>query len=274
MGILAQIAELTAQLYAARRQETGRECEVVVRREIEVVGYLQLEAVASRMTEAREQQSALAFIADGKGDIGRVENGHVLDAHGHTVRGAFLCLGIDVERRGLQHPVLVADRTRGVAHLAQRQLAVRQYVDVFRIAAAVAVHELKVRAVEIGRAIDVVAAGVAADAQFRILEIHAAFDGNVARLVVVGHRIRGHAARVLANLDATVQHGIAVGVDLGLVAVDVNPMIVRRDVGCDRGLVLGRSGAHVAGADHAGRREAGDGECGTNMNRHGQNSSP
>ena len=179
-----------------------------------------------------------------------------------------------VERGGLQHPILVADRAAGVAHLGQRQLAVGQHIDVFGEAAPVAVHELEVRLVEIRGAVDVVAAGVAAHAQFRVLEIHAAFDGDAAGLVVVGDRIRGHAACVLAHLDAAGENGIAVGIQHRIVAVDVNPMIVGGDIGSERRLVLRRSGAHISGADHGGGREAEDNECGSNMKSHGQNASP
>src|SRR4029077_5622280 len=114
-----------------------------------------------------------------------------------------------------QHPVLVAYRAGRVANLGQGQLAVGEHVDVFGEPAAVAVHELEVRPVEICGAVDVVASGVAADAQLRILEIHTPFDGDPARLVVVSDRIRSHAARILPHSDAAVQHGIAVGVEFG-----------------------------------------------------------
>jgi hypothetical protein len=151
------VSELAAQLPAARRQETGGQRRVVVRGEIQVVGHFQLETVVSGMAEAREQEAALAFVAHGKGDVGRVENGHVLEAHGHVARSPFLRLGVDVERGGLQHPVLVADRAGGIAHIGQRQFAVRKNVDVRREAATVSVHELEVRLVEVRRAVDVVA---------------------------------------------------------------------------------------------------------------------
>ncbi len=49
-----QITEILRQLHAARRQQAGRDGQVVVRREVEVVGHFCIEAVAAGVAEARE----------------------------------------------------------------------------------------------------------------------------------------------------------------------------------------------------------------------------
>jgi hypothetical protein len=226
------------------------------------------------VAEAREQEAALAVVAHGKRDVGSVENRHVLEPHDDVAADSLLGLGVDVERRGLQHPVFVAHGAGGIANVGQIHLAFRQHVDRLREAAPIAVQDLEIRLVEIRRAVDVVAAGCTAHAQFRILEIHAALDGHAAGLGVVGDRVRGDAARILLHPHAAVQDGVAIGVEFGVVAVDVYPVIVRSDAGVDRRVVLRRRRAHVAGAGHRGDRKATDNEYGSNINSHGQNASP
>ena len=226
------------------------------------------------MAEAREQQAALAVLAQGKRNIGSVENRHVLEAHGYVARDSLLDVGVEADRGCLQHPVLVADRAAGVAHLGQGDLAVREHIELLRVTAAVAIHQLKVRLVEIRGAVDVVTARVAAHAQFRVLEINASLDGDAASLFVVSDRVRSHAARVLPHFDAAVQNGIAVGVEQGIVAFDVDPVIVGGNVGSERDLILRRCGAQVRGIDHGGAREAENNGCGSSMKRRGQIESP
>jgi hypothetical protein len=67
---------------------------------------------------------------------------------------------------------------------------------------------------------------------------------------------------------------MAVGVENGIVAVDMYPMVVRGDIGVERGLLFRRSGEHVSGAPRGSGREAEDNECGSNVKSHGQNASP
>ena len=225
-------------------------------------------------TISRRSSPRGRLVADGKRDVRRVENRHILEPHEHVVRHAFLPRRVEVDGRGLQHPVLVARGTARIAHRRQLHLAVREDIDVLRETATVAVHELKVRLIEIRRAVDVVAAGAAAHAQLRIREIHTPLDGDAAGLFFIGDRIGGHAARILAHADAPVQHGVAVIVEHGVVAVDVDAVIVRGDVLRERRLELRRGGTHVDGPDQGGNREAKDNECGSDGKSHGQNASP
>ena len=190
------------------------------------------------------------------------------------MRHPFLDPGIQADGGGLQHPDLVAHGTARIAHRRQLHLAVREDIDVLRETATVAVHELKVRLIEIRRPVDVVAAGAAAHAQLRIQKIHTSLDGDAAGFFVIGDRIGGHAARVLAHADAPVQHGVAVLVEHGVVAVDVDAVIVRGDVLVERRLELRRGGTHVGGPDQGGNREAKDNQCGSDGKSHGQNASP
>ena len=185
-----------------------------------------------------------------------------------------LDLGVETDGGGLQHPVIIADRAAGVAHPLQFYRAARQHIDVLGEAASVAIHELEVRPVEIRCAVDIVATRDAVHAQFWIREVHVALDRDPAGLLVIRDRIGGYAARVLPDVDAAVQNGIAVRIEEGIVTVDVKPMIVHGDVRIDPGLVLRRGGTHVSRADRESGRQAKDNECGSNMKRHGQNASP
>ena len=164
MGTRGQVAKLPGKLHPARRQKTGRECEVVVRSEIEIVRNLELEAVASGMTEAREQQTTLTLVTQRKRNIRRVKNRHAFETHDHAACDAFFSLGVEVDRGRLQHPILVAHRARGVAHLGQDHIAIGMRIDVFGEPSSVAVQELEVGLVEIGGAVGVVTAGIAANA--------------------------------------------------------------------------------------------------------------
>jgi len=93
-----------------------------------------------------------------------------------AARDAFLVGRVQIDRRGLQHPVLVAHRAGGVTDLFQRYPAVGMHRQFAGESAAVPVQYLKIRRVEIGAPHRVINAGLALDAELRILEIHPAFD--------------------------------------------------------------------------------------------------
>jgi hypothetical protein len=154
----------------------------------------------------------------------------------------------------LQHPVLIAHRAGGVAHLVQADLAVGSGRHLLREAAAVAFENLKIGFVEVGAGEGVVVAGFALDAQFGVFEVHLAGDRHFAGVPVVGHGVGGDGARVLSNNDPAVHHGVAFAVDAGVVTLDMNEVIAvgdghRRRLGVVRG-----SGAHIAGVNRRGRR--------------------
>src|ERR1700691_4002933 len=100
------------------------------------------------MPEGREQETALALIAQGKGDVWRVEHRHVLEAQHDSAAGAFLEGGVKLDRLRLQHPILIARRASGVAHPRQRDLALLRRCYLAREAASIAIAQLKNRLVE------------------------------------------------------------------------------------------------------------------------------
>ena len=273
-----QEAEFPAELHAAPRQHAGRQRRVVVGRNIEVVRHVQLVAVVAGMPEARKQQAALARVAHRKGDIGRIEDRHVLEPHDHVVSDALLGVGVELDRGCLQHPVLVARRTARVARLLQAHRAVGMHLELLGEAAAVAIEDVKICLVEIGASEHIVSAGVAGDAELRILEVHRSLDRHLAGLLIVGDAVRGDRAQVLMDLHVSGQDGEPVGVERRSVTVDANAVVVVRD---DRGsgsvLALRRRRAHVGGAnrrrrDHAARGSQGSHQrCGP-MKSYGQSS--
>ena len=74
--------------------------------------------------------------------------------------------------------------------------------------------------------------------------------------------------------DTIYAESTIISAEEGIVTVDVKPMIVHGDVRIDPGLVLRRGGTHISRADRESGRHAKDNECGSNMKRHGQNTSP
>ena len=133
------------------------------------------------MAEAREQQAALALVAKRKRDVRRVEDRHVLESHDDLVRHALLGLGVELERGGLNQPILIAGRTGRVAHPRKLRLAVGLHRDVLGEAAAVAVEDLEISLVEFGAAERIVDAGVALDAELRVLEVDRALAPSPCR---------------------------------------------------------------------------------------------
>ena len=251
-----QEAELAAEFDAAGRQILRRERHVVVRRQVEIIGYADLIAVRSRVVENRHEQPALAFRTERKRKIRRIEDRYALEFHPRPARNALVRHRIERDRRRLQHPVPVADRAGRVADLIERDLAARTHRDLAGRTAARAVEQFEVCMREIRPAGLIVAAAVALDPNQRVFEVDRARDRDPGALAVVGHGVGRHAALVLAHGHAAAQFGtVLVAHDRG-VAVDVDQMIVGGDGRRGARRVMGRRRAHVPAVGEGAAAEA------------------
>ena len=82
-------------------REARDEREVVVRRQVEVVGRADEHAAPGGVADGGEQEAALARISHGKGDERRVQDGHTLEVQQHAGADAFLPAGVDVDGGGV-----------------------------------------------------------------------------------------------------------------------------------------------------------------------------
>ena len=94
---------------------------------------------------------------------------------------------------------------------------------------------LEIGLVEIRAAQGIVDAGVALDAEARILEVHRARDRHVAGLFIVGDRVRRDGALVLMELHVAGKHREAVGIERCAVAVDADRDDRRREIAAGAG---------------------------------------
>ncbi len=119
MLVTPKIAKLRAQLYAAIRQQLRSCGEIVVRREIEIVGHREFDAAARRVTASRKEKSGLALGADRKGNYRRIENRNALEVEPHVASDAAVFDGVEVDAPRVQHPVVIADRAGGECNVLQ-----------------------------------------------------------------------------------------------------------------------------------------------------------
>ena len=81
-----QIAVLTAEHGAAVGHDPRRNGRILIRSNVPVVGDPRVETRLVRRTIRGRQESGLAFVANGKGDVRKIENRYVLNSK-HSIAG-------------------------------------------------------------------------------------------------------------------------------------------------------------------------------------------
>ncbi|MDT4840834.1 hypothetical protein FQZ97_746680 [compost metagenome] len=119
LAALGQVATLAFQEQAAVAHVGREERGVVVRRQVEVVGRLQRQAVIVGAADARWQEAGLTAIVDREIDIGGVENREVFHPQGHVGRGAEAGGRVQGDVIALQVPGIAARFTGGVGTVFQ-----------------------------------------------------------------------------------------------------------------------------------------------------------
>ncbi len=101
-----QVTKLSFKLQAAVRQQARRNRRIVVRGDIPVVRHPDFVTTAARAADFRGQQPGFSRIADGEGQVGRIQDGHAFESQLDVPRGAHAFARIEFDRFALQQPVL------------------------------------------------------------------------------------------------------------------------------------------------------------------------
>ena len=140
-----QVAELGAELQPALAHHARRHRQVVVRREVEVVGQRELEPARARRARGRHEEAALALVVEREVDPRRVEDRRAEEAHGRVARGADLPVGVEIELAGLEVPVLARRDAGRVAPVGDVVAVGTGEHDLRRVAARAGVADLELR---------------------------------------------------------------------------------------------------------------------------------
>ena len=118
-----EITKLRVELEAAVAEDAGSERQVIVGREVEVVGCREFDTAAVGHAEIGKQESRFALRTQRKRDPRRVEDRNPLEVQADVAAGAIAIgdIKVDIVRR--EHPVLVAHGTGRVLDLVERDLA-------------------------------------------------------------------------------------------------------------------------------------------------------
>ena len=106
-GRLEQVAALAAEHQAALGHHPRRECRVVIRREVEVVGRGELEAADLRRAGDRRQESGLAFVGQRKLQPRRREHRRVQKEDPGAMRGADRAQAVDLDFVTDEIPIVI-----------------------------------------------------------------------------------------------------------------------------------------------------------------------
>ncbi len=211
---LRQIAEVRAGAEATTRKQEGRERQVVVRREVEVVGHAQLEAALVRVAERREQEAGLAGRPDGKRDHRRVEDRDALEVDADVATPALLRTLVDLDARSAQLPVRAAHRAGREAHAGEVQVALARHLELGGRAPRGPLRQLELGARELTRAQRIPAARAALQPQLRRTELDVALDLEAALGGVIGRRIGRDLPVALDDRHAARELRVALAGDL------------------------------------------------------------
>src|SRR5690606_9769046 len=111
-----QIAEFGTEHVSALADDAGHQRQVVVGRQVEVVGQLEVDAAVVGPADGGQKEARLAPVVDGELAPRYVEQGHAEEVEGGTAGGADALLLVDVDAAGSQLPVRVIDVAGGKAH--------------------------------------------------------------------------------------------------------------------------------------------------------------
>ena len=125
---LAQIAKLVANLQPMLGHRAQLRGGVVLGRQVEVVGLRVIGARVGRHPERRRKETRLALLLDRKSQVGRREDGHVLEVQHAVGRHALVRCEIDVQLIGLDVPGGIRARTSAVRHVCQAHLVAVEHI--------------------------------------------------------------------------------------------------------------------------------------------------
>ena len=120
LGAKAHVSELRFQPVATLADEPRAERGVVVGRQVQVVGHGQIHA-ALPISKTWKKKTACSSLAQRQAQIGRVEDGHVVDGQPHMASSQGLV--VDVDGGGREPPCLVVGGAAGEPGIGQVQLA-------------------------------------------------------------------------------------------------------------------------------------------------------
>jgi hypothetical protein len=173
----------------APRQQLRRQSQVVVRRQVEVIGNAQFESALVRGSERREQEPGLARVTDREGDQRRIENRHAFQFDTDITALPLLAALIDVDRGSMQEPVVGADRAGGEADLPQLYFTGRGQAEHCSGAARRTFRQLEFGAGELTAACRVPVAAFALQAQVGGAVLDIALDVEALSRCLVGCRV-------------------------------------------------------------------------------------
>ena len=258
-----EITVFAPEQRSALRQLTDAQRGVALRGDVPVVGHYELEAALVGTAHQRRQEPALAPAAQGKVEVGRVEDRQALEAERRVARDAQVLGAVQRDLAGPDHPVFrarvagrvaarVDDRETGAGHGGGPRVAVTHGGE----EPIVHVLEPGVLRGQVQLALGGLGVHLAAP------EAHAVQGLDPVGLPVIGHRVCGHGLVTALEDHPPEDVGGAGPAELGLVGNDARRRLGGGGGGRDgdpglRGAaerpLPGRRGQRAAGHQQRGR---------------------
>ena len=189
-----EVAIAPAEIDAASSVEHRIEGEIVVGGKIEVVGHSEFDTAARTEPDTREEESALALVADRERDPRQVEDRHAHELDRGIAAGAIASGHVEIDAAGAYPPVRVRGGAGAEPDLLQPDVAVCIDLEALRRPAGGSLGQLEGRVLECGAPGGIVATAAAGDLEGRVGVSDGAIDLEEVLRRIVGDVLCGQRA--------------------------------------------------------------------------------